>query len=100
MALELHVRGEIEYGRLAEFHQSAEIWRSYRAAKGWTVPRMLYAISGPMNLVVMIFRYPDANRLEVEEVASAADPEYGEIAQRLGFREPTLMHELFHVDDE
>lgn len=99
MALELHVRGEVEYGRLADFEKAAETWKSYRAERGWAVPRILHALSGPMNLVVMVFAFPDANRLEVEETASAADPEYGAIAQGLGFREPTLVHELFRVSD-
>lgn len=100
MALELHVRGEVEYGRLPEFLDAAEAWRAYRAAHGWAVPRILHGLSGPMNLVVMIFTYPDANRLEEEETASAADPDYAVIAQRLGFREPTLAHELFRVSDD
>ncbi len=97
MALELHVRGEIAYGYLSEFIDAAEVWRAYRLERGWAVPRILHALSGPMNLVVMVFRYPDANRLEREEAESAADSTYAEIAENLGFREPTLVHELFRV---
>lgn len=100
MSLELHVRGEIAYGHLAEFVEAAETWRTYRAEHGWAVPRILHGLSGPMNLVLMIFTYPDTRRLEQEEAASAVDPVYGEIAQGLGFREPTLTHELFRVADE
>ena len=55
MMVELHVRGEVEYGRLAEFNQAAETWRAYRAERGWTVPRILHGLAGPMNLVVMVF---------------------------------------------
>lgn len=97
MALELHVRGEITYGHLSKFLEAAKVWQAYRAERGWAVPRILHGLSGPMNLVVMIFSYPNANRLEEEETASAADQAYGEIASRLGFREPTLTHELFRV---
>lgn len=100
MALELHVRGELAYGYLSEFNETAKAWRAYRSERGWAVPRILHGLSGPMNLVVMIFEYPDANRLEEEEAASAADPAYGAIAQGLGFREPTLTHELFRVAGE
>ena len=100
MTVELHVRGEVEYGRLAEFNQAAETWRAYRAERGWAVPRILHGLAGPMNLVVMVFTYPDANRLEEEERLSAADPVYGGIAQGLGFREPTLVHELFRVQEQ
>jgi len=100
MALELHVRGEIEYGHLSEFIDAAATWRAYRSERGWAVPRILHGLAGPMNLVVMIFTYPDANRLEEEESASAADPRYADIAQVLGFREPTLVHELFRVSDD
>ncbi len=99
MAIELHVRGEVVYGHLSEFRKAAEKWRAYRMDHGWAVPRILHGLAGPMNLVVMIFNYPDANRLEYEEAASAADPTYAQLAQGLGFREPTLVHELFRVDD-
>ncbi len=100
MALELHVRGELTYGHLPEFLDAARAWREYRVSKGWAIPRILNGLSGPMNLVVMIFSYPDANRLEEEERQSAADPAYGEIATRLGFREPSITYELFWVHDE
>ena len=99
MAVELHVRGEVEYGRLAEFKQVAETWRTYRAERGWAVPRILHGLAGPMNLVGTVFTYPDANRLEDEERLSAADPVSGDIAQGRGFREPTLVHELFRIQD-
>lgn len=99
MTVELHVRGEVEYGHLSEFTQAVETWRAYRAEHGWAVPRILHGLAGPMNLVVMVFSYPDANRLEEEERLSAADPAYAEIAQGLGFREPTLVHELFRIQE-
>ena len=63
------------------------------------MPRILHGLAGPMNLVVMTFTYPDANRLEEEERLSASDPVYGEIATRLGFREPSITHELFWVHE-
>ncbi len=97
MALELHVRGEVAYGHLSEFNEAVETWRTYRAERGWAVPRILHGLAGPMNLVVMTFTYPDANRLEDEERLSASDPVYGEIATRLRFREPTIEYELFRV---
>ena len=50
-----------------------------------------------MNLVVVIFNYPDANRTEEEETLSAADPAYAEIASRLRFREPRIQYKLFRV---
>jgi hypothetical protein len=96
VALELHVRGEITYGRLSEFLEAVEVWRAYRAERGWAVPRVLLGLSGPMNLVLMIFAYPDTGRLEAEEAAAAADPRYAEIAGALGFREPSIVYELFH----
>lgn len=95
MALELHVRGEITYGHLSTFLQAVEAWRTYRAERGWAVPRVLLGLSGPMNRVLMIFAYLDAARLEAEEAAAAADPHYAEIAGNLGFREPSLVHELY-----
>ncbi len=95
MALELHVRGEITYGQFAHFIEAAQVWRVYRAERGWVVPRILFGLSGPMNLVLMIFEYPDATRLEAEEAAAAADPQYAKIAGNLGFREPSVVHEVY-----
>jgi hypothetical protein len=95
MTLELHVRGEIRYGHLTEFLEAVQAWQAYRSERGWVIPRVLFGLSGPMNLVVMVFEYPDANRLEMEDAAEAADPKYGEIAGKLGFREPSIVYELY-----
>lgn len=95
MALELHVRGEITYGQLAHFTQAVQVWCAYRAEHGWVVPRVLFGLSGPMNHVLMIFVYADATQLEAEEGTAAADPQYAKVAGDLGFREPSVVQEMY-----
>ncbi len=95
MALELHVRGEVRYGLQSTFLEAAKVWQNYRSERGWAIPRVLLGLSGPMNLVEMIFTYADADQLEREAAAEAADLEYGRIAAELSFREPSITYELY-----
>jgi hypothetical protein len=95
MAVEVHVVGRIELGRFAEFIAAAERWREFRRARGAADCRLLQALSGEMNVVRLVFSYPDPNTYELEEARDAVDPEYARVAGGMPFVEGTLAYELY-----
>ena len=95
MALKLVVKGEIQYGHASEFLSAVEEFKRYRQDKGWAVPEVLHAMSGPMNTVLMVFTFPSVDVLEAEERAAASDPQYAKVAGAMGFREPSVTSELY-----
>ena len=90
MAVEVHVTGRVELGRFPEFVEASERWRQLRAERRSAPCRVLQGLSGEMNLVRLVFAYPDAAAYEAEEVRDAADPEYGRVASAMPFAEGTL----------
>jgi hypothetical protein len=99
MAVEVHVVGRIELGRFAEFITAAERWRAFRRTRGAADCRLLQALSGEMNVVRLVFSYPDLNTYESEEARDASDPEYARIAGGMPFVEGTLAYELYRDID-
>ena len=95
MAVKLLVKGEIKYGHANEFLAAVEEFKRYRQEKGWVVPEVLHAMSGPMNTVLMVFTFPSVDALEAEEGASASDPQYANVAGAMEFREPSIASELY-----
>ena len=95
MAVEVHVTGRIQLGRFAEFVESAERWRAFRASRGHAPCRILWALSGEMNGVRLVFTYPDLNAYEQEEGHDAVDPEYARVAGAMPFVEGTLAYEIY-----
>jgi hypothetical protein len=99
MAVEVHVTGRVQLGRFSEFVGACERWRRFRAARGSAPCRVLQGLSGEMNLVRMVFTYPDAAAYETEEARDAADPEYGRVAGAMPFVEGTISYDVFRVLD-
>jgi hypothetical protein len=95
MAVEVHVVGRVELGRFAEFIAAAERWREFRRARRAAERRLLQALSGEMNVVRLVFSYPDLNTYELEEARDAVDPEYARVAGGMPFVEGTLAYELY-----
>ncbi len=95
MSVSVHVRGEIEYGRLHEFLQAVERYKEYRKRRGYVVPQVSLGLSGPMNTVLMIYVYEDMKAYEEEEVSTAGDREYARIASQMPYLEGTIHYELF-----
>jgi hypothetical protein len=95
MAVEVHVVGRVELGRFAEFIAAAERWREFRRARRAADCRLLQALSGEMNVVRLVFSYPDLNTYELEEARDAVDPEYARVAGGMPFVEGTLAYELY-----
>ncbi len=97
MAIEVHVRGRIESGRLADFHDAVKRYQEYADANGYAVARVLLGLAGPMNSVRLVYHYPDLNAYAAHEVRTLTDREYAEIAQQMGFVDGSLHYEIFHV---
>jgi hypothetical protein len=99
MAVEVHVVGRVELGRFAEFIGAADRWRAFRRARGAADCRILQALSGEMNIVRLVFSYPELNAYELEEGRDASDPEYARVAGEMPFVEGTLAYELYRDVD-
>lgn len=95
MAVTLLVTGEIQYGKLHTFLSSIADYKMYRKKMSWVVPEVFVGMSGPMNSVAMLYRYKSANDLEKEEKESSRDQQYGRLAGKLRFREPTITYNLY-----
>jgi hypothetical protein len=99
VAVEVHVTGRIELGRFGEFVQAAHAWRAFRRGRGSADCRILQAISGEMNVVRLVFEYPDLNTYERQEGRDAADEEYARVAAAMPFVEGTLSYEIYRELD-
>ncbi len=100
MAIEVHVQGEIVYGRLREFCQAADAYLSYARANGYTTPQMLQGISGPMNTILFIYRYADLSEYERHEARTATDAEYGRVASAMPYRDGSINYQIYRDLDE
>ncbi len=94
----LLVKGIIAHGRLADFAAAVPAFVEYRRQRGWAVPEVLHGLAGPMNTVLMIFRYAKLSDWEVECAAERSDHEYGQIASALPYAEGTITYELYQTD--
>jgi hypothetical protein len=95
MPIEVHVTGQVQTGRFAEFIAASERWREFRATRGAAPFQILHALSGKMNTIRLVFSYPDLNTYELEEARDAADPEYGRVAGAMPFVEGTITCEIY-----
>jgi hypothetical protein len=95
MAVEVHVTGRVQLGRLVEFFGAAERWQAFREERGSVPCRILQALSGEMNAVRLVFAYPDLNAYEQEEARDANDAEYARAAAAMPFVDGTLTYEIY-----
>jgi len=98
MSAFLFYRGVVQQGRLHEFVRGVKALQQFRKARAYCVPEPLYALSGPMNTVMLRFAFPDLGRLEQEERELEADPEHARINQALPWVEGSIHYEIF-LDD-
>ena len=99
MAAVLLVRGTIEYGKLAAFTKSVGVFRELRRKRGWAVPEVLHGLSGPMNSVLLVFRYEQLAAWEAECAAERTDTEYARVASALPYDAGSIRYELFQAQD-
>ena len=98
MSAFLFARGVVQQGRLHEFVQGVSKLRDYRRTRAYCVPEVLYALSGPMNTVLLRYAFQDLGRLEQEERELEADPEHARINHALPYVEGSIHYEIF-LDD-
>ena len=95
MAIEVHVQGQIEPGRLANFRQAVEHYRTYAHEHGYAEPKVLFGLSGKMNTIRLVYTYEDLNGYEEHEIRTLTDQEYAEMGQQLGFVNGSLRYEIY-----
>ena len=93
----LLVRGEVSYGRWADFLDAAQRYREYRRRKGYAVPELLLGMTGPRDTALFVGRHSDGKAREDEDRVLGDDREYAEIASSMPYREGTLHYELFRA---
>ena len=98
MSAVLLVKGTIEHGRLHEFTNAVGAFVDYRRQHKWAVPEVLHGLAGPMNTVLMIFRYPKLADWETECAAEREDAEYGRVASTLPYVAGSIHYELYQVE--
>jgi hypothetical protein len=97
MSAVLLVKGTIAYGRLHDFAQAVAAFVEYRRRHGWAVPEVLYGLAGPMNTVLMVFRYKELREWEAECTAERSDLDYGRVASGLPYAEGSIVYELYQT---
>ena len=98
MSAYLFYRGVVQQGRLHEFVRGVKALQAYRKSRAYCVPEALYALSGPMNSVMLRFAFPDLGRLEQEERELEADPEHARINNALPWVFGSIVYEIY-LDD-
>jgi hypothetical protein len=98
MSAYLFARGVVVQGRLHEFVRGVKRLQEYRRGRAYCVPEVLYALSGPMNSVLMRFAFPDLARLEQEERELEADPEHARINGSLPWVTGSIVYDIY-LDD-
>ena len=98
MSAFLFYRGVVQQGRLHEFVRGVKALQAYRKSHAYCVPEAMYALSGPMNTVMLRFAFPDLGRLEQEEREIEADPEHARINNALPWVDGSIHYEIY-LDD-
>ena len=98
MSAFLFYRGVVQQGRLHEFVAGVKALQQYRKDKAYSVPEALYALSGPMNTVLLRFAFLDLGQLEQEERELEASPEHAHINSALPWVVGSIQYEIF-LDD-
>jgi hypothetical protein len=97
MPVEVHVEGQISYGRLADFREAVDAYCAYAEENGFGVPRVLQGLSGPMNTVRLVYRYDDLAAYERHEARTAEDREYALVASAMPFAEGTITYAIYRT---
>lgn len=95
MAMEVHVQGQIEPGRLADFREAVERYRAYAHEHGYTEPEVLFGLSGKMNTIRLIYTYEDLNGYEEHETRTLTDRQYAEVGQQMGVVVGSVRYEIY-----
>ncbi len=99
MGAVLTVKGTIEHGRLAEFTANVGEFIGYRHSRGMAAPQVLQGLSGPVNTVLMLFRYDNLAALDQEASAERRDEQYGRIASKMPYAPGSIDYEIYQEDD-
>ena len=97
MSVEVHVDGRVALGRLSAFALGVEEYKKYAASHGYSQPRVLQGISGPMNSIRLVYTFADLSQFEEHEARTLRDTGYAQVAGAMEFVEGTITYSIFHV---
>jgi hypothetical protein len=95
MTVQIHVDGRVAQGRLAAFAAGLERYLGYARDHGYTVPRVLQGLSGPMNSIRLVYTYDDLAAYEEHEARTLQDAGYAAAASAMALVEGTITYSLF-----
>lgn len=97
MAVEVHVSGRVEPGRLADFNEAVKRYQDYARSHGYAVAKVLFGLAGAMNTVRLVYSYDDLNGYEAHEVRTLTDRAYAEIAQQMVLVAGSVHYEVYRL---
>jgi hypothetical protein len=97
MTVEIHVDGRVAQGMLSTFAEGLERYVSYARDHGYTVPRVLQGLSGPMNSVRLVYTYDDLAAYGQHEARTLHDAGYAAAASGMELVEGTITYSLFRT---
>jgi hypothetical protein len=97
MAVEVHVDGRVAQGKLTLFAEGLERYLGYARDHGYTQPRVLQGLSGPMNSIRLVYEYEDLIAYEDHEARTLLDVDYAAAASAMGFVDGTMTYSLFRA---
>jgi hypothetical protein len=95
VAVEVHVEGRVELGRMPDFAEAVKRYCAYADSNGYAVPQILLGLSGQMNTVRLVYRYDDLSQYDEHEFRAMTDREYGETAAAMNFTDGTLTYAIY-----
>ena len=99
MTVEVHVDGRVAQGRLTTFADGLKGYLGYARDHGYTVPRVLQGVSGPMNSIRLVYTYDDLASYEEHEARTLQDAGYAAAASAMELVEGTITYSLFRMVD-
>jgi hypothetical protein len=97
MAVEVHVDGRVAQGKLTLFAEGLERYLGYARDHGYTQPRVLQGLSGPMNSIRLVYEYENLTAYEDHEARTLLDVGYAAAASAMEFAEGTITYSLFRT---
>ena len=95
MSVQVHVEGQISYGRFADFVQAVRAYVDYSGSQENVTPEVLQGISGLMNTLRLVYRYGDLAEYERYEARTGTDRECGRLASAMPFMEGSIACQIY-----
>ncbi len=95
MSVEVHVDARVTQGQLVSFSKGVDAYLTFARDHGYTVPKVLQGLSGPMNSIRLIYQYDDLCAYEEHEARTLVDVDYAEAASAMKCIEGSVLYTIF-----